>query len=379
MKTIAILALSTAFASVAFGQTLSTSDFDGYSIGNLATQGSPAWTDDSAAFAYKISAENPLSGANSVRTDTSAFNATYYAWQDLSSISTLPANTLIVASVDAYVSSNAFDPASFAGLDAYQANPFDRMGGLTFRPTSGSTVGGVYALNVFGFVDSGLPAPSADSWHNLTLILNKTTGQFVARFDGQSLFGGAPIAMNSWVIGSSRFTDADLRTAPIGNNVIFYDNYKVEAIAPGRVNGNVELTDGCPPAGEAVTIEFRNGVNVVDTQSTTLDASGNFTVTTTARGNLVVAAKASHWLSRAINNVSVTDYGVWNVNFTGLVNGDMNNDNSIDIADYAILSAAYNSAPGDLNWNPDADINCDEAVDIADYAILSANYNQVGE
>ena len=60
-------------------------------------------------------------------------------------------------------------------------------------------------------------------------------------------------------------------------------------------------------------------------------------------------------------------------------NGDCDGDNEVGIGDYAILSTAYNSAPGDGNWNIDADLNGDDAVDIADYAILSSQYGNIGD
>jgi len=48
---------------------------------------------------------------------------------------------------------------------------------------------------------------------------------------------------------------------------------------------------------------------------------------------------------------------------------DLNADSSIDIFDYTILAANYNSASPD-----EADINCDGNVDIFDYTILASNY-----
>ncbi|MBX7135426.1 MAG: hypothetical protein K1X67_22385 [Fimbriimonadaceae bacterium] len=62
-----------------------------------------------------------------------------------------------------------------------------------------------------------------------------------------------------------------------------------------------------------------------------------------------------------------------------LTNGDVDGDNEVGIGDYAQLSYAYGSGPGDLNYIEEADLNGDESVDIADYAILSANYGEVGD
>lgn len=62
-----------------------------------------------------------------------------------------------------------------------------------------------------------------------------------------------------------------------------------------------------------------------------------------------------------------------------MLNGDADVDNNIGIGDYAILSAAYGSFPGELNWDPAADFNGDDIVDIGDYAILSDNYGLDGD
>jgi hypothetical protein len=55
--------------------------------------------------------------------------------------------------------------------------------------------------------------------------------------------------------------------------------------------------------------------------------------------------------------------------------GDINHDGVVDIYDAILLSKAYNSKPGDQNWNPDADLNGDNAVDIYDAILLSTHWN----
>jgi len=67
------------------------------------------------------------------------------------------------------------------------------------------------------------------------------------------------------------------------------------------------------------------------------------------------------------------------VSFGTLTNGDVDDDNEVTIGDYAGLSLAFNSLPGDPNWNPFADLNGDDGVDIGDFSILSANFGQIGD
>lgn len=59
---------------------------------------------------------------------------------------------------------------------------------------------------------------------------------------------------------------------------------------------------------------------------------------------------------------------------TGPVVGDLDGDGQVNHADLAILLAAWNSVPGDPNWNPNADINGDGEVNLADLAFLLSNY-----
>ncbi len=48
---------------------------------------------------------------------------------------------------------------------------------------------------------------------------------------------------------------------------------------------------------------------------------------------------------------------------------DLNNDGVVGFIDYASLTSAFLSSPGDPNWNPDADLNGDNMVSFADIAV----------
>lgn len=56
--------------------------------------------------------------------------------------------------------------------------------------------------------------------------------------------------------------------------------------------------------------------------------------------------------------------------------GDINYDATVDIYDAILLSNAFNSQPGNPNWNANADINGDNIIDLYDAIILSSHYNQ---
>ena len=55
---------------------------------------------------------------------------------------------------------------------------------------------------------------------------------------------------------------------------------------------------------------------------------------------------------------------------------DVNDDGTVDVHDLFDLGKAYNSVPGDANWNPDCDFNRDNIVDFSDLDNLSRNYGE---
>lgn len=149
-------------------------------------------------------------------------------------------------------------------------------------------------------------------------------------------------------------------------------------LSTALVSGSLELQDWQPDEeGQIVQIEIRQGGSVVHAQPVVLGAGGVFSVTTPVTGSIEIAAKAAHWLRQSVA-VLVPPEGLWGVQLS-LIDGDVDGDNEIAIGDYAGLSSAFGSAPGDPNWNPAADLDGDESVDIGDFAILSQNFGQVGD
>lgn len=202
--------------------------------------------------------------------------------------------------------------------------------------------------------------------------------------DGQEMFvsshfaGG--ITRYTYNSGSDSWTSfAVLPTISLGGIAV----HQEVNLPPGTVAGNIDLQAyGGVVDGRQATLELLHPTSGVTlhTVVVTLDAGGNYSFTTTLRGEFRVAAKASHWLRR-VRPDTITldnDKGVGGVNLS-LKNGDVDDDNEVTIGDYAQLSTAFGSEPGDGNWNAEADLNGDDSVDIGDFAILSANFGQVGD
>ena len=123
-------------------------------------------------------------------------------------------------------------------------------------------------------------------------------------------------------------------------------------------------------AGIPVTFEVWQDGMLLETETATLDAAGNYEFETSVQGIIEIRAKASHWLAR---RASVATPG--HADFT-LSNGDINNDNRINVLDYIQLKANYNKIG--LDGHP-ADLNGDSRINVLDYIILKKNYNKIGE
>lgn len=62
-----------------------------------------------------------------------------------------------------------------------------------------------------------------------------------------------------------------------------------------------------------------------------------------------------------------------------LLSGDLNEDNTINSADYAIAKAAYNTTPASSNWNTNIDLNKDNLVNNIDLAYILKNFGKSGD
>jgi len=59
------------------------------------------------------------------------------------------------------------------------------------------------------------------------------------------------------------------------------------------------------------------------------------------------------------------------------IEGDINGDGIVDIADLTIVAVAYGQFEGEPGYNPEADLNKDGIVDIADISIVTMNYGNM--
>jgi hypothetical protein len=155
----------------------------------------------------------------------------------------------------------------------------------------------------------------------------------------------------------------------------------ITASAGWKVAGHIAFNDLDPSAAlpATATLEYRthNTTTVVYRCTAIVGSGGAYSAySPPVPGAYDISLKVGHWLRRTVAIASTNSD--LSLDFS-LINGDVDDDNEVAIGDYAQLSSAFNSSPGDGNWNPNADLNGDVTVDIGDYAVLSGNFGLTGD
>lgn len=146
------------------------------------------------------------------------------------------------------------------------------------------------------------------------------------------------------------------------------------------VTGTVQIQHfGAASPPRPITFQLRSPgtTTVLQTVTVTPNTNGEFLFTTTQSGLRDLAAKGAHTLRQVIPNVNFGSGSPSGLNFT-LVNGDVNGDNVVNIADFLALRAALGSSSGSGAWNPHADLDGNGTVNIADFLILRQSMGQTG-
>lgn len=154
----------------------------------------------------------------------------------------------------------------------------------------------------------------------------------------------------------------------------------ITASAGWRISGNLNLEGLSVAPPSSVMFEYRapSSPAVVYRCPATVAPNGDYTVySPPTPGAYDVSVKVTHWLRRTVNAPN-TNGDISGFDIT-LLNGDVDDDNEVTIGDYAQLSSAFGSSPGDPNWNAMADLDGDEEVTIGDFSLLSNNFGEVGD
>jgi hypothetical protein len=191
-----------------------------------------------------------------------------------------------------------------------------------------------------------------------------------------SLPAGILAITNTVRIGDDGRNGPDLNPA---NNVAT-DTTPTAAVLIGRVD--LQGRPVAPHSAWAVSLTVRlyplGGTTAAYTRAVQTDSSGQFRLEGLAPGSYDVRAKNSHTLQnikRAVNLVP----GENTVYLGALLEGDVNDDNRVTIADFGILSSAFNACFGSGGFVENADLDEDNCVTIADFGLLSGNFNWRGD
>lgn len=153
----------------------------------------------------------------------------------------------------------------------------------------------------------------------------------------------------------------------------------VLAVGPRMLRGAVAYSDLDPFADISgpVLLRFLQPVtgDLIREETVMLDPFGRFTVSAPAQAEFGVSTKVRHWLRRTIQIGGAANSDV----VLDMVNGDVNGDNSVNVADFLALRAAFGTTRGSAGYNAMADLNEDGRVGIPDFLILRANFGAQGD
>ncbi len=90
------------------------------------------------------------------------------------------------------------------------------------------------------------------------------------------------------------------------------------------------------------------------------------------KGAAQIASSATFTMSPTVSNLNEGQA-------VTLISGDLNDDNVINSADYAIVQGALGKTKTSSGWNENIDFNLDGVINIFDLAIVSKNIGKTGE
>lgn len=146
------------------------------------------------------------------------------------------------------------------------------------------------------------------------------------------------------------------------------------------ITGKVALSNVSNLAGRKIAVTFYFEGRPQETVSNiTVNASGEFSLSTTRRGTHFIGVKASHWLrKKTATAVNITGSGAVYPLVT-LDNGDCDGNNLIGTDDYLLINTSFDLTSSDVGFDARADLNEDGYVGTDDYLILNENFDMSGD
>lgn len=202
-------------------------------------------------------------------------------------------------------------------------------------------------------------------WKNFDMTLAHTVLCVVTIYDANSVPLVGPSFSTRLAPNSMAAMTTMISTSTVGNATLYaslFSDLPENGGYPYCPERNATFTIGTPTSNSP----FESSSDGFYNFSFKLPLSG------VPEGNYTVYATTDY------NDVGYYYHAANNATFTIILPGDINGDGAVDIYDAILLALAFDTAPGDLNWNPNADLNHDGAVDIYDAIILANNFGKGG-
>lgn len=145
----------------------------------------------------------------------------------------------------------------------------------------------------------------------------------------------------------------------------------------GSIAGTVNWNSNCGQRATTVRLFTPNTNTLLGTYDVYVEADGTFAVLDLDPGTYDVIVKVNGYLAKGAQDV-VVGIGATALPLGAIVNGDVNNNNSINLSDVSLVNASFGSTTSTGNYNPLADLNCSGNVNLADASLLNAGFAQSG-
>ncbi len=181
--------------------------------------------------------------------------------------------------------------------------------------------------------------------------------------------GVSPLNFNDVIVGGPEGTSIE---------PVFLEDGTLTIVEHGTIQGVVEV-QGRPGDWDGADITISGPGGPYNTLVNNSD--GTWSISGITAGTHDVRVEMARYLDGLKTGVSVSAGGTSDVGQVNVLGGDCNDDGTppddyIDIYDAIILGGAFDSVPGDGNWDARADINDSGQVDIFDAILLGGNWNQ---
>lgn len=110
----------------------------------------------------------------------------------------------------------------------------------------------------------------------------------------------------------------------------------------------------------------------------TIDSNGDYNSIESPIGTYEIYATIQGYLTKRYSNVPIEN-GSNQLNISELTPGDLNNSNSVNVADISLLQISFGSSEVDANYNFIADYNCNGSINIVDFSLLLSNFGLQGD